>query len=222
MKKSHTNYIKIFIINFIFAVLLGGCTAISLWERNPIYTDTINRFLVTEDGKKLVFIGEKYHYVFDSQKTLRQILLWKDRMLLEAKLNEKFIVDNSNNISGTLQVICKCKNATAIQFSWIENIGFKKVPVSGSQFDEKEILYILDIRLSGVRYLAKDLALDNYAKLNKTYEVYIEEPKSTSGIIGRAMLTPIVVAADGIVTIGLSTLFVIGLPSMLVDPARNK
>ena len=216
------NHIKIFIICLLSAVQLGGCSAISLWERNPTYTDSIDRFLATEDGKKLVFIGEKYHYIFDGHKSLRKILLWKDRELLDAKLDEKFIVDSSNNISGNLRVICKCKNATKTQISWIENIGFKKAPASSTQFDEKEILNILEIQLSGVRYLAKDLALDKYAKLNKPYTVVIEEPKSTAGVIGRVMLTPIVVAADGIVTIGMSTLFVMGLPSMLVDPEFNK
>ncbi len=214
-------YIKKFIIYFLSTVLLGGCTTISLWERNPTYTDSINLFLATEDGKKIVFIGEKYHYIFDGHKSLKRILLWKDRALLEAKLDEKFIVDSSNNISGNLRVICQCKNATAAQISWIENTGFKKAQVSGTQSDEKEN-YILEIQLSGIRYLAKVLTLDKYAKLNKPYTVVIEEPKSTAGVIGRAIFTPIVVAADGIVTIGLSALFVIGLPSMLVDPEFNK
>jgi len=219
-------YIKIFIIYFLSAVLLGGCSTTSLWE-NPTYTDSINRFLATEDGKNFVFIGEKYHYVFDNHKSLKQILLWKDRAVLKAIFHEKFILDNLNHISGNLRVICECKNATATQISWIENRGFIKSRASDAQFYsllgiETEALYILEIRLSGVRYLANDLALDKYAKLNKTYKVVIEEPKSTSGVIGRVLLTPISVAEDGIAVIGFIPIVAVGVPFWLVGADFSK
>lgn len=221
-----TIQVKKFIIYLASAVLLGGCSTTGLWQ-NPTYTDSINRFLATEDGKNFIFLGEKYHYIFNDHNSLRQILLWKDRAVLEAIFYEKFIIDSSNNISGNLRIICKCKNATATQISWVKKIGFIKLPTSDVQLYslmgiETEELYILVIRLSGVRYLAKDLALDKYAKLNKTYKVVIEEPKSTSGVIGRVLLTPITVVEDGIAVIGLTPIVAVSLPFVLVGADFSK
>ncbi|MHC4182809.1 MAG: hypothetical protein ACYSR0_05620, partial [Planctomycetota bacterium] len=86
--------IKAFLLCLFSIVSLVGCTTTTtgIWEK-PTYTDNINRFLTTVNGENIIFIGAKYHYIFENNKSLRNILSWKYRELLAAQLEDSFVVD---------------------------------------------------------------------------------------------------------------------------------
>lgn len=76
-----------FVMMIIVALLLSGCMTAMLWEDSPnsgiqttTYSDTIESFMVTHDGSKMVFASQKYHYILESDPALVFLLSHKDEL----------------------------------------------------------------------------------------------------------------------------------------------
>ncbi|WP_321839835.1 hypothetical protein [Burkholderia cepacia] len=84
----------------VVAAGLTGCTAM-LFEDGR-YEETVDRFLVSEDGKKFVVLGEKYHYIFDMPEHLGAVLASPYRKSINASLYE--FVAQGSKISGKFRL----------------------------------------------------------------------------------------------------------------------
>ncbi len=68
--------------------VLTGCMTHDLLTRaksDSSYTEEVASILISEDEKKLVFIGEDYHYIFDAPMELTNSLRSTFRKSLYAK-----------------------------------------------------------------------------------------------------------------------------------------
>lgn len=180
--------IPIIICSFILMSCTG--TTKSLWK-NPIYKEKISTFLITDDGKKLAVIGSKYHYIFQLETNLKNILLSKNKKLLKAHFG-LFKVNKNNNISGRYTIKYTGKNEKHI--NWLEKMGFE------SKIYRNRTTSTYSGSINGQRYTANK-KINTINKFNKPYTIRVEEPSSLVSNIGKTLATPIAVAADGAKTI---------------------
>lgn len=176
---------------------LSGCLTRRLLEDVPVtethtYAETVSAFLITLDGKKLVVLGDSYHYVFDAPRSLIQTLQAPFHPLVSANVS-RFIVTN-NEVSGPYELVLDPKAGDEHKAA-AGRIGFKP-DTDGSM--------ILRDTLSGTRYSAEGFstaAVKN--KFNKPYRVDVSERwTSGGGPSPKMLLTPVTLAADGVLLLG--------------------
>ncbi|KIG10976.1 5-formyltetrahydrofolate cyclo-ligase [Caballeronia concitans] len=195
--------------NFLLAaaaapLLLSGCITESLRDEiregdYRTYTESIDSVLISADGAKLVFLGAKYHYIFDAPAHFAELL----DSPLDAKVKvdiRRFNADEHGSVSGTIEM--ELNDATADEMALAAQLGFRS--------DGRSSAY-RSIYLTGTRYSAKgfDASKVDRKLLRKTYAVEINEPNPLNGRKVLYLLTPVTVAADG-------ALLLLGSPLILV------
>ena len=150
----------------IWAALLSfgmtGCVTHELNEKirsDKSYTEEVSSVLMSEDGEKLVFIGDGYHYVFDTPLGLSQSLHSSLRKSLFAEFKE-FRVDKNDHVIGDITISLD-ESASQEDKEEAMAIGYDKRLVSPA----------LDISLQGKRYKSSGVATDRAEyKLNYKYK----------------------------------------------------
>lgn len=214
--------IKSKVMLFMLSILIVGCisSTTDVWKK-PTYNEAISQFLITEKGDKLIFIGEKYHYIFANETSLNSVLQWQDRGILKAAFYNDFSVDANNKVTGQFEILCFCHGATKEQIQWLENNGFHKLANMNDAFPDDGKNYKKQIQVSGDRYLSNNLSLIKYDKLNYEYRIQVETDFTALGIAGRIAYTPIAVAEDGVATLLLMPLLAIGLPFYVIRSVKE-
>ena len=192
---------------FLSIILLCSCTQTTtgIW-RNSTYNENISHFLMTEDSKKIIFIGRNHHYIFVDDIGLSDIIKMNNVAKFNSHFNNNFYLNSDNEISGDYEVTCECKGADFSKKQWLKEHGFIKKQIDNT------VIYVKKSKVTGIRYSSNNLAFDSYEKIDKDYKITVETEKTALGITGRAALTPIAVAEDGIATIGTVGLLVIAAP----------
>ena len=174
---------------------LSGCTE-AMYTRKR-YEEEVSSVLFTEDMKKIVIIGKDYHYIFDAPEALVRSL----RSGLHARMRARFYpfdVHADQRITGKLALLID-EDMAAEEVEQAMDMGFKPGSDSG---------YFLTINLSGIRYDSGGIqATAPSQRLNRTYTITVSVDHTAMGYAGRAVLTPVTVAADGILAVGMMTLF---------------
>lgn len=196
-------------------ILLGGAAAIPMsmgcitaavmsGGDRETYTETVDSVLVSADGKTLAVLGKDYHYLFDAPPAIKLLLQSDLRDVVDASFHA-FSVDASQRIGGgyTLRL---GKSASPEQQDKALAAGFKAQPSSGT------LTY--NGSLSGTRYAANGIqATATSQKLRKTYTINISAEKSAgakaASTAGKVLLTPITLAADGV-------LILVAVPLLLI------
>jgi len=173
---------------------MTGCMTHELRERiksDIPYTEEVTSVLISEDGKKLVFIGNRYHYVFDTPVGLPPSLHSSFRKSLFVVF-KGFKVDNDNHVIGNITISLDESASRDDKEEAIE-LGYDKRPASPA----------LELSLQGTRYKSGGLAADSVGyKLNYAYKVTVLEERSSLGKAALTAVTPISVLADGVLIIG--------------------
>ncbi len=178
-------------------LLLSGCFPLTEGLHENItkeeyrdYSESIDSVLITADRTMLVFLGRDYHYIFDAPKGFIELLESPLDNDVEASVLE-FVVDG-NTVRGSIRI--KLTNATADQMRQSKELGFT---LKGSS----EAMKLFE--LAGKRYSAKGFDSSNVNKklLRRSYEVTVREKKSSDAKKLLYVLTPITVAADGLLSI---------------------
>jgi len=169
---------------------LSGCTE-ALYRKTE-YKEVVSSVLFTEDMKKIVIIGKDYHYIFDAPEALMRSL----RSNLHARMHASFYpfdVHTDQSITGKLSLLID-EDLSAEEVEEAIGLGFKPRVESG---------YVLHMELSGIRYDSGGIqATAPSQRLNKTYTITVSVDHTAMGYAGRALLTPVTVAADGAVIVG--------------------
>lgn len=199
------DFIKIFRVfskRCFFAVLICllqvGCASFKLAEDTE-YKETVEHFLMTEDGKKVVFLGKKYHYIIDASPELNSLLSWHNRHLIQPyfKLLE---VDRENQLTGFYELYVSTENLPKTEVRWLEQQGLEKSTDSS---------LVLKNKIIGVRYTAKKLSSKQLSeKMSKSYSMTISTPRSR---LTKAALSPLAIAVDGVIVLTMVPLAVITL-----------
>jgi hypothetical protein len=173
---------------------ITGCVTHELREKirsDASYTEEVTSVLFSEDGEKLVFIGDDYHYVFDVPVRLSLSLHSSFRKSLFAKFKE-FRVDKNAHIIGNITITL---DESASQKDKKEAIELG--------YDEESVSPTLELSLQGKRYKSGGVATDRVEyKLNYTYKLTVLEERSSLEKAALTSATPISILADGVLIIG--------------------
>ena len=186
--------LKSFLIAILIISNLSSCT-MKIWEKTQ-NEENLKNLYITKDGKKIVIVGKKYHYVFDDESgELIKLLSWKSRSKLEIE-NYDFRISEINKISGSITLKTKTpKERNNIlnknEKSFLKKLGF----VNSSSF---EVIFKKKIDIFGNRYSPKSIenfdvttSLNTEHKLNIEVADYADKTK-------KIILTPVAIVGDGL------------------------
>ncbi len=167
---------------------LSGCMTQALLNSDVNYKEKISSILVTEDGKKMLIIGQDYHYIFNVNPQILSTIKADYRTQVTASI-DRFFVANDQTTTGRIHLSLNkdaspefAQAAAAAGYHCSENLGCKVSPY-----------------IRGVRYKAKALPLGVTEKLKKEYVVDVTYHGSPGA---KVLLTPVTVVADGVVGAG--------------------
>jgi hypothetical protein len=189
------------------AGLLTGCLTTKLFEQER-YSEDISSVLISQDGKKLVVIGRQHHYVFEAPQGILQTLRSPFHKSVAASFG-RFGVAADGRTTGQYGLFVG-KDAP--------NQDQADALAAGYKPDKDDGFLSLRGKLKGIRYNAGNVDIPSVAqKLNRTYRVDITVDPSAVSTAAKVLLTPITVAADGVLILAGIPLLVIALRFDLVD-----
>jgi len=185
------------LINFLlFASLLfsTSCITKAIWG-DKSYDERVEQFYVGSDGRYVVLVGEKYHYIFtDDSGLFKTVLMLRQKGILTLDTKKSHLkLDGNNNINGNFVISGPYSILPQDDIRILRGLGF-----SGDKNDEVSI----KIKLSGRRYAAKYIG-QNFAATSVAYTIPIYY--NDSGVIkdvGKAAITPVAVTLDAVLLIG--------------------
>jgi hypothetical protein len=188
------SFFKSILISVLIIINLSSCT-FDLWKKTQ-YEENLKNFYINKDGKKIVILGEKYHYVFnDESGELNNLLLWESKSKLEIE-NYDLRISKFSKISGSITVKTKTLKESNNKLSnkeksFLQNSGF-------TNSDSNSTILKKKIDISGNRYTPKSLEKYNFAsslnqeqKLNIEVADYADKTK-------KIVLTPVAIVADSL------------------------
>lgn len=187
-------FTRVLCLTLIFSQI--SCVTKSLYEKS-YERDKVGGFYVSADNKMMVVIGEKYHYTFPLDSSLKGVLGWAGRSKIDARFTQ-FEQLSNERVSGSYTLLVEDKLLDDGEKIYLNEIGFTQ---------EKSV-FRLSKTMTGNYYLAGDAKYSS--AFNRQYDIQlIRDPSIPKPI--RIALTPVTVAADGVLWIGgavLTVLFV--------------
>lgn len=157
--------------------------------------EIVSGLLISEDGKTLVVVTNRFHFIFDVPSPVVQAIMGTFHRYVQASFS-KINFENRDSVSGTISLLVLKAPAEAVEAA--ATAGFTKTS-NGAVFTTT---------LHGDVYGAADVVLPAQYKLNKAYEIEVV----TAGTAWRA--TPIASTAGGF---ALGSLILVSLPIALVS-----
>lgn len=219
---------KIFLSITTLAMLIFlslGCVTKQVWtdkvKADP-YQERIISFYNNPQEGKIIFIGEKYHYIFDKgAKEFSEFIEAKKRLNL--KENHIGIYASTDRfqkeeVSANISFEFKKEDLTQEQKSWLEqhNKQFIKIPnpIEKNPNDNRPVVYepnrveienyIVNYQLSGKRYQATPQVNSQVVKLKNPIDIEVIEYRTEKkSMLYKVAMTPLSVTADaGLIVIG--------------------
>ena len=197
----------------------SSCSTRDMWTRSSeyYYKDTIDQYLITKDGEKVIFLGEKYHYIFDdNDNVVKELLNWPNRKELKMDIMS-FDFISRNRVKVKIQVIgdftAESNELSQSELMFLKNLGFNSLFKGGK-------ILVKDIAFTGKRYLPKPNELyKSNSSLNKSYDVQVRVKYNEAKDIGRKIaLTPITIVGDVIMNSGIALFFGASLTYYCLKP----
>lgn len=180
---------------FLFLISLTSCFQITykLWHfRN--YVEDFQHFFVSNDKKFVVFVSDKFHYVFDNYSgDFEDILALEYNKFLFIDAGESHIeIDKNNFIKGQIVFdIFNEKLNQNLEF-FLRKLGFYKTPDGMTRaFD-----------LRGRRYISHDKFIESLPSFDQKYPIEIHFNLNLGEDLMASILTPLTITTDGAVMIG--------------------
>ena len=196
------NYSKTFIrsitfvltISVFFSTLsLTGCATADLWRKQNSY-DNISSFYVSSDLKKLIIVGDEYHYLFDAPESLTQSLTSPIHDLLKAEIPSVHLRDNGEVYADYKLFLDKEDGKKFIEKA--KQLNYK---------DNNKGSLVLQGSLEGKRYTpTEQFKSANIQSLNRTYQIELIRDYNAGELAGNLALSPITIANDGVLLLFLT------------------
>ncbi|WP_296225550.1 hypothetical protein [Ralstonia sp. UBA689] len=156
------------------------------------YTENVSQILVASNGSKIVVLGSEYHYIIDTPPRLVEVLDSPLHPKVQAKMGQ-FNVTPESDMTGNFTLLLPA-SANDEDQRLAQSFGFAK---------ESSGRMTQSFKLSGKRYSAKGFVMPSALakKFNQSYSVNIREELPTGGKAALVLLTPLTVAADGVLTL---------------------
>jgi len=186
--------------------LLPGCA--STPEGEPVHgKEAMVSFLASKDGRKLVIVGEKHHYVFDGDPSVASILRWDGRTRITPALVGEFKVERNQNFEGQYVLLAFDADLSADDQAFLTQTGFAKTEVKYGDRTGPALRYFGSVK--GRRYEAGVLKQDEAVDFSRTQYLKYVEQETASGPADKAAPTPLARAADGSLVLGGAPLSVV-------------
>ena len=171
-----------------------SCLTKKVW--NQSYKENFNQFLISQNGKMVVFLGSKYHYIFhDNSKTLERLLKWPNRRNLFINTQEtKFKLSKRNIVTGYVTVESFYNTMPAQDHEFLRALGFRR--------KDKYLAPKIKLMMKGKRYLPRADLGYNIPQFQRSYMIPIYYKGDTIDNIKKVAITPITIAADSTFIIG--------------------
>ncbi len=180
-------------------LLLVSCTLTQkLWH--PKYEEKIEKFLVSQDGRYVVFLGNEYHYVLSDDRNIVKNLLFSPHrflMFIDSE-NTSIKLSQSNDVEASIVVKISILSPEPELAHDLIVLGFNY---------ESATELALRMKLYGTRYLARQNLSYGAGSLNHPYLIKVYKDVSADKKIGKVMLTPITLTIDATLLIGKVLLF---------------
>lgn len=169
-------------------LVLSGCLTATL-DREFKYTkERISGFYISSDEQTLAVIGDNYHYLFPLQASIKQVLNWDERAKVKANFSQ-FILLRNSKVAGTYTLRVNKNDIDEPNQTSLKAIGFT---------DENADL-VLNGKMEGIYYssnnVVKAQSFSHYHEITLAQESRVPLPVKIA-------LTPITVAADGVLLLG--------------------
>ena len=173
---------------FVFATsILSACATNAIEAKGKWYYEKISHIYFTENKANIIIIGETYHYIFETNDVLNDILSSdiKNNITLIPVVNN-FQVDGHRNIKGKVLIRAN-KIASEEAKKWINASSSYNIRRGG-----------IELQLNGIRYNNESIVNNATGhEMSKQYSFQIwEEPPLYKQIISKS-LSPIAMAVDG-------------------------
>lgn len=225
--------IKILMVITVFTIIgLSGCTS-KVWKQSKVFKvvegkDTIRSMLMSQDGK-LVILGDRYHYIFESKQYDNYLI--NNRLSSDLRKNYRPKFHNCQLKHKHQMVSCEVilmmdvsslnakekSHATALDFFPL-NSPYHQLSTSSRLANEwnnqsnKQDIWIAEGKVTGKFYLGDKNITQQASQLNQSYTIILSESIETRDIDKTAfavLATPVTMLADGVAAIGLATLFAV-------------
>jgi len=189
MKKLFLAILAVTIV--IFSSL--GCVTKDLWRGTDVtpYPDTIVSFYSSPTRDKIIFIGQKYHYIFNQGTTeLQRVLKAREFLTLNQKnLNiHSYIEEKDASVIHTrIEMRFEKHLLNTKQQAWLITHGF-------SQQNAYVPMFIKSFSLIGKRYRANQKVNKYAIKLKQPIQLQINERSNNT--LYKILMTPLTVTAD--------------------------
>ncbi len=201
IRKSLLTFFSFILITF----TLAGCVTSELWEDHSIYKpyeEAINAFLINPKDDSVIFLGEKYHYIFEKNDQLSFLLEYYGNPAVKFSIKDGNYYVDSNKIKASFSVIIDDNTTDKNLLEWYEKNKNNRNIIS----------------LKGMRYLANKKVNENSKKLSevihiKVYNQYVVHENVAVNIL----MTPLAVITDGVIAVAVAGSWIILSPVIAYD-----
>lgn len=174
----------------LFVLLQSSCATEALYD--PVNTsDRLGGYLISADRENFVILGEKYHYIAPLSQELANITRW-DKQAMLAVDPGSFRLNDHENVHIRFNLSVATASVTEEDQQFLQANGF--------EIEQAKLIYRASI--DGQYYLAGNVS--NTRAFSKKYTVNIIKERNP---IIKAALTPVTVAVDGVMVLGVVALF---------------
>lgn len=204
---------KLIKIILIFSISLNtACEGLSpqltkkLWK-NKTESEQIKNILISEDGKSLAMIGDRFHYIFKNESGLIKRIFDKKEVLKPEVINNPrytkptFLLKDNGEVETFITI--RVENNEEARFQGLkEKYGFKEIVIDVSTKKRVKLLNYLEgsIKLEGEFYQPdRKVNYDSLpSKLSRKYDVLLKYEHGLMKKMYSVPLTPITVVTDAV------------------------
>ncbi|TQV63038.1 MAG: hypothetical protein FNT15_05035 [Sulfurovum sp.] len=186
MKKVFFHLLGLFIAIF----LSTGCTK-ALWKERAIthnvYIEKIESFMLNPENGGVIFLGEKYHYIFDENEDLNFLLAHRKSKGMVFNVSDGYHSTNKNMVMSSFSVAIDKSIADKEIVDWLMKKNYTQTKIN------------FPIYIKGTRYIADKKVNAVAQKLSKVFVIRVsEEEVGQDDIAIKILLTPITLFGDGV------------------------
>ena len=183
------------LITVLLSIIASGCLTSELYKiKKESFNEKLSGFLITQDQKQVVLVGQRYHYIFPMDNTIKNTLQWSNRSKLRAT-NLHFVISKNNIINGTF--LLKSENDAVLSDN-------DKAFLLANDFKIRSdgVYYFAGKLSQGTVYESGNFKLPEAQAIKKPYYLNISYDYATTGqTLTKILVTPLAVAGDGIDTV---------------------
>jgi len=210
MVKNYKYWFQAFALLSVLLFSFMGCVTKELWRNDSIvehYNEKIISFYANKSSGKLIFIGEKYHYIF-SKNSEEFIELLSKKEFLKLKQEDLAVetsvsLDKDNRVISHIDVSFDTSllNRQQLEYLTAQNFRYR----GGEKYQNTYTLI-------GKRYKSKEAVNNRVLKLSHPLSLKIETSRKEKDItLYKVLMTPLAMTADA----GLGLAGVVYLPVLL-------